>query len=63
MIKRFRFEFFGFYKYDSECWGVNLLSFGVMDKSLFGFNSDEDGWYLELFWLIDCKIRDTRKQY
>lgn len=56
-------ELFNIYKYDSECWGIGFLTCGLMERSLFSFHSDEDGWYLNLFWFIDFKIRDTRTIY
>lgn len=52
-------ELFNFYKYDAECWGFNLLTCGLLDRSFFSLNSDEDGWYLSFFWICDWKIRDT----
>ena len=52
-MKQFNFSFFNIYKYDSDCWGLNLLTIGMNDRSLIGLNADEDGTYLTLFWLIE----------
>jgi len=57
-MKNFNLELFDIYKYDSDCWGINLLTFGLMGKSLFGFNADEVGWYVELFWCIEWKVKN-----
>jgi hypothetical protein len=56
-------ELFKVYKHDEDCWGMNILSCGMMDRALFGFHSDEDGWYLNIFWFCEWKIRDTRITY
>ena len=53
---RFNFQLFDIYKHDSDCWGMNILTFGMLGKSLFGFNSDEDGCYLSLAWTAELKI-------
>lgn len=58
MKKHFSFELFGFYKHDSDCWGINLLTIGLMGKSLFGFNTDEDGWYVDILWFIEFKVKN-----
>ena len=57
-IKNFSFQLFDIYKHDSDCWGTSLLTFGLLGKSLFGFNADEDGWYIDLFWFIEFKVKN-----
>ncbi len=54
----FSLKLFDIYKYDSDCWGVNLLTFGIVERSLFGFNADEDGWYLSLIWTQEWKVKN-----
>ena len=53
----FKFSLFDIYKYDPDCWGCNILEIGLMDRALFGLNSDEDGWYVNILWLEPKKVK------
>ena len=57
MIK-INLELFEIYRFDKDCFGINIFTCGLLDRSLFGFNSDEDGYYLNLFWFIEIKINN-----
>lgn len=51
-------ELFDIYRFDKDCWGINILTCGLLSRSLFGFNSDEDGLYLNLLWVLEMKIQN-----
>ena len=54
---KIHFELFGLYRYDEDCWGISFLTVGMMSRSFLSIDSDEDGWYINLFWLIESKIK------
>ena len=59
---RIDFELLGFYRYDSDCWGFNILTVTVTGKCLLGLNSDEDGVYLTALWCGELKVKNKNRR-
>ena len=59
-IIKINLELFSIYRFDEDCWGASFLSCGIMGNSLFSIDSDEDGLYLNLLWIIEMKIKDKK---